>query len=66
MHFKILCREGDAEYDYALDIAELKFDELRTAGMVPMVIEQEGKNRLLDKFDPDVEDMIWMPVIMGG
>ena len=66
MQFKILCREGDALYDYPTEVAELKFDELRTAGMVPMVVEQEGKNRLLSKFEPDVEDITWMPAIMGG
>ena len=67
MKFKIMCHKGDAAYDYTdLEMAEIKFDELKTDGMLPMVIEPEGKKRVLQNFEPDINEVVWMPGIMGG
>ena len=66
MRFKILCDKGDAAYDYdTVEMAEIKFDELKADGFLPMVVEPEG-NKMLKAFDPDVDEVMWVPAIMGG
>lgn len=66
MRFKILCGKGDAGYDYdTLEMAEIKFDELKTDGYLPVVVEPEGK-RVLKGFDPNADEVIWVPAIAGG
>lgn len=66
MKFKILGEKGDAEFDYdTIEMAEIKFKELKTAGMLPMVIEQ-GKNRMIQNFEAKADEIIWIPKITGG
>jgi hypothetical protein len=65
MRFKILCREGDDPYDYPTEVAELKFNELKQAGMLPVVYEGTKAVALKD-FDPDIEEVTWLPAIRGG
>lgn len=66
MKFKILGKKGDAEFDYdTIEMQEIKFNELKTAGMMPMVVDQ-GKNRMIQKFEPDADEIIFIPKIMGG
>ena len=66
MRFKIMCHKGDSLYDYDIpEMAAIKFDELIGSGMLPMVIEKSG-NRLLTKFEPDVDEVMWMPAVVGG
>ena len=66
MKFKIMGQKGDSEFDYdSIEMQEIKFDELKGAGMLPTVIDN-GKSRMLDKFDPDANEIIWIPRIMGG
>lgn len=65
MKFKILCDKGDAGYDYDTDVAEIKFDELKSSGMLPMVITPD-KREIVQKFDPDIEEISWLPAVMGG
>ena len=66
MIFKILCSDGDFEGDYdTIEMAETKFNELQNAGMLPMKVEPTG-NRLMKKFDPMAEMVMWVPKIMGG
>lgn len=62
MKFKILCSAGDSEYDYPNKIAELKFDELKNAGMLPVVAD----GKVLKEFDPGIEELTWVPKVMGG
>ena len=66
MKFKILCHEGDAAYEYdVMEMAEIKFDELKNDGMLPMVVTPEG-NKALKEFDPAADEVMWVPGIMGG
>ena len=66
MKFKIMGKKGDAAYDYdTLDMQQIKFAELREAGMLPVVREPDG-SRLLQKFEPDHDEVIWIPRITGG
>lgn len=65
MKFKIMGKEGDAGFEYDDPaMAEIKFDELRES-MVPAVREN-GKNRILKSFDPAVEEVVWLPKLIGG
>jgi hypothetical protein len=66
MRFKILGQKGDAEFDYdTIEMQEIKFDELKTAGMMPMVVDG-GKGRMIQKFEPEVDEIIFIPKVMGG
>jgi hypothetical protein len=65
MLFKIMGKEGDAAYDYDLDVAEIKFDELKGANLLPVAVK-EGRREVLKSFDPEVEQVIWMPKVIGG
>jgi hypothetical protein len=59
-------KKGDAEFDYeTIEMQEIKFAELKNAGMLPMVVEG-GKNRMIDKFEPGADEIIFIPKIMGG
>jgi hypothetical protein len=64
MKFKIMGKHGDAAFDYADDIVEVKFKELSKT-MLPMEITPSG-NKALTKFNPDSDTVVWMPKIMGG
>jgi hypothetical protein len=66
MKFKIMGKKGDAEFDYeTIEMQKIKFDELQTAGMLPMV-KTGSKTKMLKEFDPGVDEVIWIPKIMGG
>ena len=66
MKFKIMGKKGDAAFDYdTLEMQKVKFAELKDAGMLPMV-RGSGGRRLLQKFDPAAEEVIWIPKITGG
>jgi hypothetical protein len=66
MKFKILGQKGDAEFDYdTIEMQEIKFKELKTAGMMPMVVNQ-GKGLIIEKFRPEADEIIWIPKIAGG
>ena len=66
MKFKIMCRKGDSLYDYNnTEMAEIKFNELVGDGLLPMVIEKPN-NRILTKFESGIEEIIWMPAVVGG
>jgi hypothetical protein len=66
MKFKILGQKGDAEFDYdTIEMQEIKFKELSKSGLLPMVAES-GKNRMLKSFEPDANEIIWIPKIAGG
>ena len=66
MRFKIMGKKGDAAFDYdTLEMQQVKFAELKSAGMLPMVREPSG-SRLLQKFEPGVDEVIWIPRITGG
>jgi hypothetical protein len=66
MKFKILGQKGDAEFDYdTIEMQEIKFKELGESGLLPMVAEA-GKNRMLKNFEPDANEIIWIPKIVGG
>ena len=67
MKFKIMCDKGDAGYTYEeMEMAEIKFNELKGSGMLPMVIGTDSKKRVLQKFDSGVEEVLWLPAIVGG
>ncbi len=42
MIFKILCEKGDAPYDYDVETAQIKFDELTGSGLLPMKVTDKG------------------------
>ncbi|MFH1526279.1 MAG: hypothetical protein ABIG69_06435 [Bacteroidota bacterium] len=65
MKFKIMGKKGDAVYDYDVATAEIKFNELFSAGMVPM-IKESGKNQVAKVFKSDIEEITWIPQIAGG
>ena len=65
MKFRILCDKGDAGYDYDTDMAQIKFDELIKDNYLPMKVEQ-GKHLPMKTFDPSINEVVWMPNIMGG
>ena len=65
MIYKILCDKGDAPFDYDVDVAEVKFDELKNSGYLPMKVD--GKKHVpMKAFDPDAEEVVWVPAIVGG
>ena len=66
MKFKIMGRKGDAEFDYNdLELAEIKFDELVESNYLPVKVSPSG-TKALTKFDPDIEEILWMSKITGG
>jgi Fe-S cluster biogenesis protein NfuA len=59
-------KKGDAQFDYdTVEMQEIKFKELIDSNMLPTVVE-EGGSRMLTKFEPDVDEVIWIPKVMGG
>ena len=67
MKFRIMGKKGDLEVCYDdVETQQIKFDELKSANYLPMVIGQGGKSRLLQKFDPDVEEILWSLMVAGG
>jgi hypothetical protein len=67
MKFKIMGRKGDAVYDYDTATGEVKFNELLSDGLVPFGSSGEGKKLAkVDKFHPDLEEVVWMPKLVGG
>lgn len=66
MKFKIMGQKGDAVFDYdTIEMQKIKFNELMGGGMLPMV-RGGGGSRVLKKFEPDQEEVIWIPKITGG
>lgn len=66
MKFKIMGKKGDAVFEYdTIEMQKVKFQELQGSGMLPMV-RGGGGSRVLKEFEPDAEEVIWMPRIMGG
>ena len=67
MLFKIMSNKGDAACDYAPEVAEIKFDELVQANMRPFeVVKGGGGLKPMRQFNREVEEVTWMPQIMGG
>ena len=67
MLFKIMGSKGDAACNYALEVAEIKFDELVQANMRPFeVVKGRGLKPMMRVFDKEAEEVTWMPQIMGG
>ena len=66
MKFRIISKKGDEAYDYDIETAEMKFSELLLSGMIPVAVGGEGEHRVLNKFNPDIDEMMWMPRIAGG
>lgn len=67
MKFKIMCDKGDAGYDYDTETAEIKFNELLSQNYLPVAVDPDtGKNKNVKEFDPDIQELIWVPAIMGG
>ena len=66
MKFKIMSGKGDFEGDYDLETAELKFNELTAANMLPVALDGKGDKKVLKQFDPNVEEITWMFPIAGG
>lgn len=66
MRFKIMGTKGDAALDYAdPEVAEIKFDELML-DMIPVARDKDVPARILKHFDPDVNEVVWIPKIAGG
>ena len=65
MKFKIMGQKGDFEGGYDRVTASEKFEELFDSGMLPVVRENDT-SRILKKFEPDHDEMLWIPKIMGG
>lgn len=64
MEFKIMGTKGDAVYDYDLETAEIKFNELLSRGMLPFEITETG-NKAMTVFKPS-DKVVWLPRILGG
>jgi len=47
------------------ETAETKFDEL-SLSMIPVAADGEGPGTVMQKFDPNVEEVVWVPRITGG
>lgn len=65
MKFKIISSKGDSLFDYPTAIAEIKFDELVKDRYLPMVLA-DGKHHQLKKFDPNADEVLWVPAVAGG
>lgn len=64
--FEIMGKKGHAEPAYDLETAEMKFEELKKAKMVPFKVVEGGKAKKMDRFDPDAEVIRWHPLLAGG
>ena len=65
MKFMIMGKKGDAVYDYDVETAEVKFNELLTSNLLPVVCKGAVKE-IAKKFDPDADEVTWIPKIAGG
>lgn len=64
-------KKGDAVMEYDdVEIQEIKFNELVEANYLPIALKQLGKdlekNTLMKAFDPDVDEVLFMPRVVGG
>ncbi len=67
MKFKIMGGKGDAEVDYGKEVAETKFEELMASNYRPFeVVKAGGGLKPVREFNPEAEEITWMPQIMGG
>ena len=66
MEFKIMGRKGDAVFDYDMETAEIKFNELLSAGMLPVEADESGGSKPVASFRRDLERVTWIPRIAGG
>lgn len=66
MQFKIMGTQGDAGYEYdTLDMQMIKFAELQSSGMLPVKTTPAGKE-IMKEFDPNIDEVVWIPRIVGG
>lgn len=66
MKFKIMGQKGDDVYDYDVETAEVKFNELLSASLLPVALDGSGDKKIIKKFNPEVEEITWIPKIIGG
>jgi hypothetical protein len=57
---------GDAEAELAVREAQHIFDQQRERGAVAVVARPEGSLRRIDHFDPEAEQIIMVPRVVGG
>ena len=66
MKFKIMGQKGDAAFDYdTIEMQQTKFTELEESGLLP-VVRESGGLRVLKDFEPDHDEVTWIPKITGG
>jgi hypothetical protein len=66
MKFEIMGKKGHGVYDYDLQTAEIKFNELVSANLVPMCVDEQGQHEVMESFDKDATKVRWVPRIAGG
>lgn len=65
MIFKIMGNKGDAAIDLeTIEMQQIKFDELMGSGLLPMV--KDPAPRMLKSFEPEHDEVLWIPRIAGG
>lgn len=68
---KIMDRSGDTRHEFdpadatAIEAAEKRFMELTGAGFKAVAMKPEG-NEFISKFDPTVEQTLFIPQLQGG
>lgn len=77
IHKQFLCimdpKEGDEKVSWdkddkeSVNQARARFDELKKKGWTAYAISKGSKSeRILDKFDPEAEQIIMCPLLAGG
>ena len=49
-----------------VETQQLKFDELMASNYLPVATGQGQSGTVLKKFDPTLEEILWVPVVGGG
>ena len=68
----IMDRRGDTRHEFdatcplALAEAEARFHDLTGKGFRAVALGRDGKNSLLRGFDPQVEQTLFIPQLVGG
>ena len=68
----VMDHRGDSRYEFdpscpvALAEARRRFEELTGTGFRAVALGKDGQNCLVREFDPDVEETLFIPQLVGG
>lgn len=68
----VMNHRGDSRHEFdpscavALAEARRRFEKLTGEGFRAVALGRDGQNRLVREFDPDVEQTLFIPQLVGG